>query len=103
MDKIDKIKIVVDDPVVQELLPGYLNRREQEVLTLLRLLDDNEFEKIRIIGHNLKGSGGLYGVDLISEFGHQIETAALAANAEQLNESIQNYKSYISKIDFERS
>ena len=56
-------------------------------------------EEIMRIGHSMKGSGGGYGFDRITEIGALMENAAKAGNLEeissandQLNEFLQNVK-----------
>lgn len=87
------------DPIVQSLLPNYLKSRRLEIFKLQRLLADNCFEKIRIIGHNLRGSGGLYGLERISEIGKQIEESALISDQDSLGKNIQALHYFLSGLD----
>ena len=64
------------DPFVEELLPGYLARRREELPRLKSAVDDRDYHTLRIIGHNLHGSGAAYGLPRISEFGRDLESAA---------------------------
>ncbi|MBT8141206.1 MAG: hypothetical protein HKN88_02660 [Gammaproteobacteria bacterium] len=88
-------KIEEHDEVVKNLLPGYIQRRELEVFQLKRLLEDEEFEKIRIIGHNLRGSGGLYSLADISHIGGELETSALAKQADQIAQHIDALQAFL--------
>lgn len=58
------------------MVPSYLTRRESDVTELRRLLEMRNFDEIRFIGHQLKGSGGGYGLHVISEIGRDLELAA---------------------------
>ena len=87
------------DPIVKSLLPNYLKSRRLEIFKLQRLLADNCFDKIRIIGHNLRGSGGLYGFERISEIGKQIEESALISDQDGLGKSIQALHYFLSGLD----
>lgn len=69
-----------NDPIVKELIPGYLARRREELATLEAAVDDGDYETLRIIGHNLHGSGAAYGLPRISELGRDLETAAHGRN-----------------------
>ena len=89
------IKIMASDPIVLELLPGYIKNRRLEVPKLHTYFLDKEFNKIRILGHNLKGSGGLYGLPQISEFGDSLESNALASNANELLKTIQELEQFL--------
>lgn len=63
---------------VAALLPGYLANRASEIPALLKALDLGDFEFLRRAGHNLKGSGGGYGLVQFSEIGRDLESAASA-------------------------
>ena len=65
-----------NDPFVKELLPGYLARRREELSSLARAVDAGDYETLRVIGHNLHGSGAAYGLPRISELGRDLEKAA---------------------------
>ena len=65
-----------NDPFVKELMPGYLARRREELSTLENAVEDRNYETLRIIGHNLHGSGAAYGLPRISELGRDLEKAA---------------------------
>jgi len=86
------------DPVVQSLLPNYIKSRRLEIFQLQRLLAENSFDKIRIIGHNLRGSGGLYGLQTISDIGQEIEDCALVSDHQGLGAAIKNLHDFLNNI-----
>ncbi len=90
--------IDTDDPILQELLPGYLARRREEVGTLEDALARGDFDKLRIIGHNLHGSGGAYGLDRVSEFGKALEKAARADDSEAIRVTIRQIRAFLEEI-----
>lgn len=71
----NQFRVDVDEELM-DLVPGYLERVQKNLKELKSLAQSGNFEKVRILGHNLKGSGGGYGFDRISEIGALIETAA---------------------------
>ena len=73
---------VIVDRDLEDLIPGYLSNRERDVAKVAEALAAGDFETLRVIGHSMKGSGGGYGFDALSDLGSQIEQAALARNAE---------------------
>ncbi len=73
--------IQVDDDDVAELLPGYLESRKRDIKNIPTLIQAGDFEQVRRVGHNMKGSGTLYGVTKVSELGAQLEQAAKQNNA----------------------
>ena len=93
----DPIMVIVDADIAA-LVPGFLANRRREVDTLLTLVAQNDFPKIRLIGHSMKGSGGGYGFDLISLFGDEIEVAALNADAGAVRQIVRRFSDYLSRI-----
>lgn len=64
------------DPDLQDIVPIFLANREKDIQTLRASLVNQDFEKIRILGHRMKGDGGGYGFQAISEIGGAMESAA---------------------------
>jgi len=94
-----KISIKVDDPTVLELLPGYVQRRHVEIVKLKELLEQQNYEQIRIVGHNLKGSGELYGLPKIGVFGSDMEKAALSSDSKRIAEVLIEMQAFIDQLD----
>ena len=57
------------DPDIKELVPGFLDNRRRDVARLQELVTAGAFAEIRLLGHSMKGAGGGYGFDRISELG----------------------------------
>jgi len=92
-------KIIVQvDPDLEDLIPGFLENRSLEVEKLRAELDKNDFENIRSIGHSIKGVGGGYGFELMSELGANIETAAKENNTDAIQENINRLDDYLKNI-----
>lgn len=64
------------DPEIRTILPIYLERRQRELVELRAALADRDFASLRRTGHNLKGSGGAYGMLELTEAGADLETAS---------------------------
>lgn len=76
MPEDDHIHIKVDDPFARKLMARYLGRRETDVVSLRSALEQKDFSSIELTGHNLSGSGSIYGLDRISQLGLALEDAA---------------------------
>jgi PAS domain S-box-containing protein len=59
-----------------ERTPAYLENCQKSVTAMHEALDRTDFEAVAILGHNLRGSGGGFGFQTISEIGAGIELAA---------------------------
>ncbi len=94
-------EINLEDETILALLPGYVQRRRLESYKLHRLLTEGEYKEIRIIGHNLKGSGGLYGLPKVGEIGGQIEQLAMAKDHAKLAVQFEQLETYLASLDIE--
>ena len=58
------------------LVPGFLESRRRDVEKIAAALERSDFDNVRILGHNMKGSGAGYGFSRITEIGASLEQAA---------------------------
>jgi HPt (histidine-containing phosphotransfer) domain-containing protein len=86
------------DPDLEELIPGYLQNREKDIQSMTEALGKNDCETIRILGHSMKGSGGGYGFDDITEIGRLLEGAAKEGNIERIRAIIEELAAYLKQI-----
>lgn len=93
-------KIIVNvDPDLEDLIPGFLENRKLDAEKMRSELEKNEFVSLQSIGHSVKGVGGGYGFDLMSELGAAIESAAKEKNTEQLTEKINQLEDYLQRVE----
>ena len=78
---------------------GFLENRQEDIQNLGCALQEIDFEKLRSIGHNLKGVGGGYGFPDITIMGAEIEEGAKANNTERVSENIKKLSYYLSNIE----
>lgn len=90
--------IVRIDKDLEDLIPGYIENRKKDVSAIFNALKNSDFEAIRIIGHSMKGSGGGYGFDRITEIGKMIEDAAKAMDAEGIAAQNNELSLYLSRL-----
>ncbi|MCQ1854449.1 PAS domain-containing hybrid sensor histidine kinase/response regulator [Neorhizobium galegae] len=57
-------------------IPAYLESCRQNVVTMGEALDRADFEAVTILGHNMRGSGGAFGFQAITDFGAGLEQAS---------------------------
>jgi len=63
-----------------EQTPAYLENCRRDVIVMLAALDRADFDAVIILGHNLRGSGGGFGLQAITDFGSGIEQSASEAD-----------------------
>jgi HPt (histidine-containing phosphotransfer) domain-containing protein len=94
----DKIKLSIDIDL-EDLIPGFLENRRKDIDSLREALAAGDSEKLRTIGHNLKGVGGGYGFDEISNVGAEIETNAKSGNLDDVDALIARMADYLDRVD----
>ena len=71
-------------PSLATLVPGFLEGRRRDVVTIAAALERRDYDSVRILGHNMKGSGAGYGFNRITEIGASLEQAAGRRAAEEI-------------------
>lgn len=93
----DEIVVHVD-PELEELIPMFLDNRYQDIEMISRLISAGNFSEVQRLGHSMKGSGGGYGFDEITNIGSEMELAAQRgdrAEVERLNNRLAKYLSSV--------
>ena len=73
---------------LKELFPFYLDSLKEDLVKLKTAYKQLDFESMRFIGHNHKGSGKLYKLDDLSRVAENLEKAALNKDQEVIKELI---------------
>jgi HPt (histidine-containing phosphotransfer) domain-containing protein len=87
------------DADLQSMIPGYLANRYKDIADILEALKSYDYEKIRIAGHSMKGSGGGYGFDAITEFGAAFELDAKNMNSDNILSTVTCLKRYLDNLE----
>ena len=77
-----------------ERTPAYLDHCRSNVVAMRAALDLHDLEPVTILGHNLRGSGGGFGFQAITDFGAGLEQAAGEADeagARKLLDALSDY------------
>ena len=61
---------------LEERTPAYLENCRLNVIAMLAALDCGDFQAVTILGHNLRGSGGGFGFQMITDIGAGLEQSA---------------------------
>lgn len=86
------------DETVRALVPKYLRRRSADVKTIRGLLEAGDFSELGRLAHNMRGSGGAYGLPKITAIGAQMEAAAKQQEIETIVELVNELESFLSGI-----
>ena len=91
--------IVKIDPDIEDLIPGFLENRKADVDKIRQSIEAGNYADIRIIGHSMKGAGGGYGFDAITDIGDLIEKAALVSDDSVIKEQTSVLEDYLSRLE----
>jgi chemotaxis protein histidine kinase CheA len=92
------IRVEIDQELVS-IVPDYLENRRSDCFLIERLLEEGCLAEIQSLAHRMKGSGGSYGFDVISEIGEVLERAALVPDANVIRSAVEQLKIYLSCIE----
>ncbi|MGE0642200.1 MAG: Hpt domain-containing protein [Nitrospira sp.] len=83
---------------LEDIVPIFLRNREQDIRTLHDALTRQDFETIQSLGHRLKGDGGGYGFDRISEIGTTMEQAAKQKDYSVTEQQILHLEEFLRRV-----
>ena len=87
------------DPEIKELIPGFLENRQKDIQALSIAVESGDFEGIGFLGHSMKGSGGGYGFQKITDLGRSLEEAANAENQDEIRELVEELAAYLENVE----
>lgn len=71
----DRFTVRIDRDL-EDIVPVFLTNRKKDLLTIRSALAEQDYKTIQTLGHRMKGDGGGYGFDRITEIGGVMELAA---------------------------
>lgn len=97
-----EIARAVDDvripPEAAPLLEGYLANRRVDAERLRVALEEQDHAALARIGHNVRGTGGSYGLPALSEVGGDLEDAARAEDFAREVRLVARYESVVTSV-----
>ncbi|TAK26113.1 MAG: Hpt domain-containing protein [Chloroflexota bacterium] len=82
-----------------DLVPEFLMRRREDIASIESGVRAGTFSDIRRMGHIMKGAGGAYGFDAISEIGAAIELAAKQSDSPAVTALAARLGSYLDRLE----
>ena len=84
-----------------ELVPRFLENRRRDVEAIAAALKHADYENVRILGHNMKGTGAGYGLNRITEIGASLEQAAGRREPEEIRARAAELARYLDGLHVE--
>jgi PAS domain S-box-containing protein len=86
------------DPKLSDLIPGFLQNRRHDVAAMLSALDHGDYAVVQTLGHGMKGAGGSWGFQRITDIGAALEQMAESADSEGSRKWVGELTRYLDRI-----
>ena len=87
------------DADLEELVPGFLENRRKDAAALARAAKARDMKTVRLLGHRMKGDGGGYGFQEISEIGEALEQAASRQDWKVIAQKTEALTAFLAQVD----
>ncbi len=94
-----KKTVVYIDQDFKDIVPDFIEAFHKNIDEIKAALKTRDFEAVRFIGHNLKGTGGGYGFEEISDIGLKLNLAAKDQDIRIIENLLSEMESYFSRIE----
>ena len=94
-------RIVVQLPkgLPRKLVSGYLEDCQKDLSALNAALVERDYERARVFGHQLKGTGSPYGFPDLTTLGAAIEGAAVNQDTPELDRLVRQLEEYLRAVE----
>jgi HPt (histidine-containing phosphotransfer) domain-containing protein len=91
--------VVRVDRDLEDLIPNFMANRQNDLIKMRNAVDTADYDTVRGLAHGLKGAGGGYGFDVLSEIAAALEQAAKAKNGGQIRVWLADLADYLEKVE----
>jgi CheY-like chemotaxis protein/HPt (histidine-containing phosphotransfer) domain-containing protein len=91
--------LVRANPGFTDLIPAFLQNRSQDVIAMRDALDRGDFETVASLGHGMKGAGGSWGFQAITDIGAALEQAAENADNDASRKWVYELSRYLGRVE----
>ncbi|CUS33474.1 Hpt domain-containing protein [Candidatus Nitrospira nitrificans] len=83
---------------LENIVPTFLENRMKDVRTLRNALSTQDFRTVQTLGHRMKGDGGGFGFDRITEIGDAMERAAKLEDGSTIEQQIAQLEHFLKRV-----
>jgi CheY-like chemotaxis protein/HPt (histidine-containing phosphotransfer) domain-containing protein len=91
--------LVHANPKVADLVPEFLQNRRRDVIAMLDALERGDFATVESLGHGMKGAGGSWGFQVITDIGAALEQAAKSADSDASRKRVGELSQYLDRVE----
>ena len=93
----DRFTVRIDRDL-EDIVPIFLSNRQKDLQTIRHSLGQQDFATIQMLSHRMKGDGGGYGFDRITEIGGVMELAALRRDHAALEQHAAELEDFLTRV-----
>jgi len=97
-NKQDKDFIIYIDAELKTMTSDFLKNRHKDIKAIQEALDKDDYQTIQTLGHRMKGSGGVYGFNIITQIGGSLEEAAKNGSSEEVSGFVSELAAYLEQV-----
>lgn len=91
--------ILIEMPTgLEDILPRYLANRRKELPEMLALVANSSFNQLRVLAHNIKGTGTSYGFPALTRIGTALERSAKQLDTEASSAQLAELEDYLGRV-----
>ena len=90
--------VVRADPELEDLIPWYLEKRREDIQKMRQAMEEGDYERVRTLAQNMKGSGSGYGFEDITNIGAASEEMIQLGDREGLGRKIAELENYLKLV-----
>ena len=83
---------------LEDIAPIFLENRRKDLQTLRVAVGAQDFATLQTLGHRMKGDGGGYGFDAISQTGARLESAAKQQDLPTIKHCIVELEDFLNRV-----
>jgi CheY-like chemotaxis protein/HPt (histidine-containing phosphotransfer) domain-containing protein len=87
------------NPKFADRIPAYLRNCRQNGIVMLDALDRVDFETVKYLGHQMRGSGGAFGFQAITDIGAALQQAAESSDTEASRKWVGELSRYLDRVE----
>ncbi|MGE3975364.1 MAG: Hpt domain-containing protein [Bdellovibrionales bacterium] len=89
------------DPMLESLIPKFLVFQKNQFELVKNAFQNRNYEELKALGHQMKGSCGSYGFQTLGDFGKKIEHFSELQDLKRLEENISQLEKYLHHLKIE--
>lgn len=83
---------------LEDIVPTFLENRKKDLQTLHAAVASRDFATLQTLGHRMKGDGGGYGFEAISEIGGRLESAVKRQDLPTIEHCIAELEDFLTRV-----